>query len=161
MAGEESASAMEADIIINAADGLPNMHPNLEQLQLSDGPRGPDDVDIHDDDLPTSLIVTNLNSVVFKSDDEKVEHNSIDFISTHSLADPFSPTASRVFSREWKSPFRSYWGLCILRAEASLDSKPIAFNFIFLVLCKCFNDVKYVATFGASVKLVKLLCLCT
>lgn len=86
MAGEESASAMEADIIINAADGLPNMHPNLEQLQLSDGElRGPDDVDIHDDDLPTSLIVTNLNSVVFKSDDEKVEHNSIDFISTHWL----------------------------------------------------------------------------
>lgn len=97
MAGEESASAMEADIIINAADGLPNMHPNLEQL--SDGElRGPDDVDIHDDDLPTSLIVTNLNSVVFKSDDEKVEHNSIDFISTHSLANPFSPTASCAFS---------------------------------------------------------------
>jgi len=73
MAGEESASAMEADIIINAADGLPNMHPNLEQLQRNDGDlRGLGDVDIHDDELPNSLIVTNLNSVVFKSDDEKV-----------------------------------------------------------------------------------------
>lgn len=68
---------MEADIIINAADGLPNMHPNFEQLQLVDGAlRGPDGVEIQDDDLPTSLIVTNLNSVVFKSDDEKVEQFS-------------------------------------------------------------------------------------
>jgi len=83
MAGEESASAMEADIIINAADGLPNMHPNFEQLQLVDGNlRGPDGVDIHDDDLPNSLIVTNLNSVVFKSDDEKVEQFFVDFICT-------------------------------------------------------------------------------
>jgi hypothetical protein len=79
MAGEESASAMEADIIINAADGLPNMHPNFEQLQLVDGNlRGPDGVDIHDDELPNS-IVTNLNSVVFKSDDEKVEQTSMVF----------------------------------------------------------------------------------
>ncbi|CAB3369260.1 Hypothetical predicted protein [Cloeon dipterum] len=70
MAGEESASAMEADIIINAADGLPNAHPNFEHHNDEDI-RGLDDI-VHDDDLPTSLIVTNLNSAVFKSDEEKI-----------------------------------------------------------------------------------------
>ncbi|XP_059485147.1 protein sarah isoform X2 [Neocloeon triangulifer] len=69
MAGEESASAMEADIIINAADGLPNAHPNFEQHDQEDV-LGVDNV-IHDDELPNSLIVTNLNSQVFKSDEEK------------------------------------------------------------------------------------------
>jgi hypothetical protein len=119
MAGEESASAMEADIIINAADGLPNMHPNFEQLQLVDGNlRGPDGVDIHDDDLPNSLIVTNLNSVVFKSDDEKVEQIFMDFISTPTpYLTHFRPPASHRRVGNGKVHFAFFGGSasCVLR----------------------------------------------
>lgn len=69
----------ENDIIINAVDGLPNVHPNYNELELersdlktaTDGSRTLDEL-IHDEDLPTSLIVTNIDSSVFHSEEAKV-----------------------------------------------------------------------------------------
>lgn len=66
------------NIIINEVDGLPNLHPNYEQLELK-FKRERDDTNIrsidelvHDEDLPTSVIVTNVDPRVFKCDDLKV-----------------------------------------------------------------------------------------
>lgn len=66
------------NIIINEVDGLPNLHPNYEQLELK-FKRERDDTNIrsideliHDEDLPTSVIVTNVDPRVFKGDDLKV-----------------------------------------------------------------------------------------
>ncbi|XP_049804860.1 protein sarah [Schistocerca nitens] len=70
----------ENNIIINEVDGLPNVHPNYTELELNcdmrhqnpDGERSLEDL-IHDEDLPTSLIVTNLESSLFKNDERKKE----------------------------------------------------------------------------------------
>jgi len=66
------------NIIINEVDGLPNLHPNYEQLQLeferekhNVNIRSIDEL-VHDEDLPTSVIVTNVDPRVFKDDDLKV-----------------------------------------------------------------------------------------
>lgn len=68
------------NMIINEVDGLPNVHPNYSQLQLElEGDRGQGDSgsrslpDLNDEDLPTSVIVTNVDPRVFKSDDVKVD----------------------------------------------------------------------------------------
>lgn len=75
--GEEELEDTE-NIIINEVDGLPNLHPNYEQLELK-FEREKDDTNIrsideliHDEDLPTSVIVTNVDPRVFKGDDLKV-----------------------------------------------------------------------------------------
>ncbi|KAL0276175.1 UNVERIFIED_CONTAM: hypothetical protein PYX00_003797 [Menopon gallinae] len=68
----------DGNIIINAVDGLPNVHPNYNELELekhdtknnSEGSKTLDEL-IHDEDLPTSLIVTNVDSSVFHSDEAK------------------------------------------------------------------------------------------
>lgn len=67
------------NIIINEVDGLPKLHPNYEQLKKSEDGRDIDDTDIRsidelvqDEDLPTSVIVTNVDPRVFKGDDLKV-----------------------------------------------------------------------------------------
>lgn len=69
------------NIIINEVDGLPNLHPNFEQLELNctksqsleedPSSRTLEDL-IHDEDLPMSVIVTNVDPRVFKSDELKV-----------------------------------------------------------------------------------------
>ncbi|KAJ8882666.1 hypothetical protein PR048_014478 [Dryococelus australis] len=75
----DEAMSNDNDIIINEVDGLPNVHPNYIELELQreaphrdcDGsPRTLDEL-IHDEDLPTSLIVTNLDSSVFKDEEKK------------------------------------------------------------------------------------------
>ena len=69
------------NIIINEVDGLPNLHPNYQQLELqfdiekgqnNTSPRSIDDL-VHDEDLPTSVIVTNVDPRVFKHDEVKHE----------------------------------------------------------------------------------------
>lgn len=67
----------EGEMIINEVDGLPNLHPNYNELDLNvantqkDIPKTIDDL-VNDEDLPTSLIVTNLDTLLFKKDDLKV-----------------------------------------------------------------------------------------
>lgn len=80
--GEDEESEDSENIIINAVDGLPNVHPNFEQLELNcekNNSRDPEDMAsrtledlIHDEDLPMSVIVTNLDPQIFKSDEFKV-----------------------------------------------------------------------------------------
>lgn len=68
------------NIIINEVDGLPNLHPNYQQLGLEfDIQKDHNDLStrsvedlVHDEDLPTSVIVTNVDPRVFKSDELKV-----------------------------------------------------------------------------------------
>ncbi|KAJ8678701.1 hypothetical protein QAD02_014488 [Eretmocerus hayati] len=78
---EEGAPEDMEDIIINEVDGLPNLHPNLQELDLDCtrektcediGSKTLEEL-IHDEDLPMSVIVTNVDPRVFKSDDLKVE----------------------------------------------------------------------------------------
>ena len=68
------------NIIINEVDGLPSMHPNYNQLDFefeeeescSDVNARTLDELVHDEDLPMSIIVTNVDPHVFKCDDLKV-----------------------------------------------------------------------------------------
>lgn len=71
-----SVDSDEGEMIINEIDGLPNLHPNYNDLGLNQQSsrhetRTIDEL-IHDEDLPTSIIVTNLDTALFKSDDFKV-----------------------------------------------------------------------------------------
>lgn len=53
----------EDDIIINDQDGLPNVHPNLlNEAEINSPDQASDD---EFEDLPTSLIVTNIHDSVF------------------------------------------------------------------------------------------------
>lgn len=59
----------EEDIIINDQDGLPNVHPNLlNDAEINSPDNGSDD---EFEDLPTSLIVTNIDDRVFVDAGEK------------------------------------------------------------------------------------------
>ncbi|XP_034252814.1 calcipressin-2 [Thrips palmi] len=78
---QESDTLLEGQII-NSSDGLPNIHPNFSELELhpivsderpNDGEVRSLDELIHDEDLPTSLIVTNLGSSVFENEDQKIQ----------------------------------------------------------------------------------------
>jgi len=80
MESDEVFTVDQSDIIINEADGLPNVHPNLSELDVQnsndtktngEGAQTLDDL-IHDNDLPTSLIVTNIDKTVFQNDEAKV-----------------------------------------------------------------------------------------
>lgn len=77
--GRMSVDSDEGEMIINEVDGLPNMHPNYEELELSreasqrHEARTIEEL-INDEDLPTSLIVTNLDISLFKSDELKVTY---------------------------------------------------------------------------------------
>jgi len=90
---DEPMSNDENDIIINEADGLPNVHPNYIELELqrdasrqnTDGPRTMDEL-IHDEDLPTSLIVTNLDCSVFKNEEKKVMFCGINVLTAQNMA---------------------------------------------------------------------------
>ncbi|XP_030754026.1 protein sarah [Sitophilus oryzae] len=60
----------DEDIIINAQDGLPNVHPNLlpeQEIDTSDQNSEDDEYE----GLPSSLIVTNIHDSVFNSEDKK------------------------------------------------------------------------------------------
>ncbi|XP_054271050.1 protein sarah-like [Macrosteles quadrilineatus] len=75
--GRMSVDSDEGEMIINEIDGLPNLHPNYNDLQLNQPtsqiePRTIDEL-IHDEDLPMSVIVTNLDNSLFKKDDLKKE----------------------------------------------------------------------------------------
>lgn len=75
---EEEELEDSENIIINEVDGLPNLHPNYEQLEFEfEGERHDTDIRsidelVHDEDLPTSVIVTNVDPRVFINDDLKV-----------------------------------------------------------------------------------------
>lgn len=96
--GEEGGENLSPsdDIFINPADGLPNDHPikiKKNASVTSIGSNSSEDDSLHElhnragfspandddliEDLPTSIIVTNINSEVFKSDELKAEMEEI------------------------------------------------------------------------------------
>lgn len=60
---ESGLDSVEEDIIINDQDGLPNVHPNLLAEADIDSPDNNSDDEF--EDLPSSLIVTNIHDSVF------------------------------------------------------------------------------------------------
>lgn len=69
---EENGAELDSNIIINEIDGLPNVHPNLDPVirrRDSSSEHGDNDLE----DLPTSLIVTNIHDNVFTNADNKQE----------------------------------------------------------------------------------------
>lgn len=66
---ENSGEMTEDDYIINDQDGLPNVHPNLLAEADIDSPDPASDDEF--DDLPTSLIVTNIQDNVFETPGKK------------------------------------------------------------------------------------------
>lgn len=68
---EEEIDSDSENIIINEVDGLPNLHPNFEsRTENLQDMRSIEEL-VHDEDLPTSIIVTNVDARVFKSDELK------------------------------------------------------------------------------------------
>ncbi|CAH0553379.1 unnamed protein product [Brassicogethes aeneus] len=72
---ESNEDMNEEDIIINDQDGLPNVHPNLCNETEVDSPEHHTDDEF--EDLPTSLIVTNIHDAVFESQDKKQEFENL------------------------------------------------------------------------------------
>lgn len=68
----ENSDSLDEDIIINDQDGLPNIHPNLLNENEVDTPQEQPNEDSFDD-LPSSLIVTNIQDSVFANQDKKSE----------------------------------------------------------------------------------------
>ncbi|KAB0802519.1 hypothetical protein PPYR_04705 [Photinus pyralis] len=68
---ENNCELNQDDIIINDQDGLPNVHPNLLAEATVDSPDRTTDDEF--EDLPTSLIVTNIHDDVFINPDRKTE----------------------------------------------------------------------------------------
>lgn len=68
------------DMIINEVDGLPSVHAGLleeqEPRQRAAAATSLDDL-VNDEDLPTSLIVTNLLPAVFTSENLKVSTDTL------------------------------------------------------------------------------------
>lgn len=62
---ESNGELSDEDIIINDQDGLPNVHPNLLAETEVDSPDHMTDDEF--EDLPMSLIVTNIHDTVFQS----------------------------------------------------------------------------------------------
>lgn len=68
MAHKEDESFPENDVYINQEDGMPNVHPNIANLEHESETQE----EVNDlDDLPKSVIVTNIHSEVFA--DEKLK----------------------------------------------------------------------------------------
>ncbi|KAI4458521.1 calcipressin [Holotrichia oblita] len=72
---ENNGELSDEDIIINDQDGLPNVHPNLIPEADVDSPANETDDEF--DDLPTSLIVTNIHDSVFTTPDKKREFEDL------------------------------------------------------------------------------------
>lgn len=70
MAHKEEDTFEDDEVYINPEDGMPNIHPNIAELdQESDGKDEEDEFD----DLPKSVIVTNIHSNVFADENLKKE----------------------------------------------------------------------------------------
>lgn len=76
---EDDDSFQDDDVYINAEDGMPNIHPNIANFEHeSDTQDEIDDLD----DLPKSVIVTNIQSSIFA--DEKLKKEMEDLFRTFS-----------------------------------------------------------------------------
>lgn len=67
----------EGGYYVNEVDGLPNEHPALPETSADELENVESHSDDTLDDLPTSLIVTNIHSEVFNSEELKAEMEKV------------------------------------------------------------------------------------
>ncbi|XP_050436243.1 protein sarah [Adelges cooleyi] len=70
---EEPKEIQDQEIIVNEIDGLPSLHDEKLDLYKALASEQSSLEDLNDEDLPTSLIVTNVDPAIFKDDDLKKE----------------------------------------------------------------------------------------
>ncbi|KAL1490826.1 hypothetical protein ABEB36_013454 [Hypothenemus hampei] len=76
MAESNNEDVNDEDIIINAQDGLPNVHPNLlPEQDIDESQQNSEDDEF--DGIPSSLIVTNIHDSVFNSPEKKREMENL------------------------------------------------------------------------------------
>jgi len=116
----------DQDIFINAADGLPNQHPTLPKEGDVDSDTEPEvDADSFDD-LPTSIIVTNIHSEVFANPELK-----------HSMEELFR-TFSESATFQWLRSFRRLrvnYDNAIAAANARIKLHQYEFNKKTVITC--------------------------
>lgn len=70
---DEQKELQDQEIIVNEVDGLPSLLDNKNDLYKAITSEQSSIDDLNDEDLPTSLIVTNVDPAIFKDDDLKVD----------------------------------------------------------------------------------------
>lgn len=71
--GHYDDALQDEEVFINEADGLPNVHPNLTQLDYDNDDPSADPLD----DLPKSIIVTNIQSEIFNDEQLKTDMENL------------------------------------------------------------------------------------
>ncbi|KAH8337368.1 protein sarah [Drosophila kikkawai] len=116
----------DQDIYINAADGLPSQHPSLPPETAVDSDTEPEvDADSFDD-LPTSIIVTNIHSEVFANPELK-----------HAMEELFR-TFSESATFQWLRSFRRLrvnYDNAIAAANARIKLHQYEFNKKTVITC--------------------------
>lgn len=69
---DEQKELQDQEIIVNEIDGLPSLLDDKNDLYKAITSEQSSLEDLNDEDLPTSLIVTNIDPAIFKDDDLKV-----------------------------------------------------------------------------------------
>lgn len=69
---DEQKELQDQEIIVNEVDGLPSLLDDKNDLFKAVTSEQSSLDDLNDEDLPTSLIVTNVDPAIFKDDDLKV-----------------------------------------------------------------------------------------
>lgn len=69
---DEQKELEDREIIVNEVDGLPSLLDDKNDLYKAVASEQSSLDDLNDEDLPTSLIVTNIDPAIFKDDDLKV-----------------------------------------------------------------------------------------
>jgi len=72
---DEQKELEDREIIVNEVDGLPSLLDEKNDLYKAVTSEHSSLDDLNDEDLPTSLIVTNVDPAIFKDDDLKVVSN--------------------------------------------------------------------------------------
>lgn len=115
----------EQDIYINPADGLPSQHPTLADGEIDSNSEPDIDPDSFDD-LPTSIIVTNIHSEVFASTQLKQEMED--------LFRTFSEHATFQWLRSFKR-LRVNYDNAIAAANARIKLHQYEFNKKTVITC--------------------------
>lgn len=77
---DEQKELEDREIIVNEVDGLPSLLDDKNDLYKAIASEQSSLDDLNDEDLPTSLIVTNIDPAIFKNDELKVVVFSFFFV---------------------------------------------------------------------------------
>ncbi|EDW84203.1 uncharacterized protein Dwil_GK13268 [Drosophila willistoni] len=116
----------DQDIYINAADGLPSQHPTLPPESAVDSDTEPEVDPDSFDDLPTSIIVTNIHSEVFTN--PELKHDMEELFRT------FSDSATFQWLRSFRR-LRVNYDNAIAAANARIKLHQYEFNKKTVITC--------------------------